>query len=138
VYWITEYLGIKAVNEDLREEEFYDSIIYDLRHLVDGKNNPSILRTTVAKLIDLYEFCICNNIRLVLQCPAGISRSNALATFLLSIEKCIPWEESLSIVKKNCGRKYKIRMNVYLEGIEEDEYSPCREAEKKIVVKKDD
>jgi len=39
---------------------------------------------------------------------------------------------------KNCGRKYKIKMKVYLEEIQEDEYTPYKEAEKKIVGQKDD
>jgi predicted protein tyrosine phosphatase len=104
VYWITEYLGTKAVNDELRDNEYLNTIIYDLRFLRDGKNNISLLRDTITKLIDLYEFCINNNIRLILQCQAGISRSNAFATFLIGIERCLSWNKALSIVKDSIKR----------------------------------
>jgi len=63
----------------------------------------------------------------VLHCKCGVD------TEVGTVDR---WEDILKC--KSCRRKYKIRMKIYLEEIKEDEYSPCKEAEKKIVGKKDD
>lgn len=62
---------------------------------------------------------------IILRCKCGADTEIGMVDSYYDILEC-----------KNCGRKYRIVMKICLEEIKEDEYSPCKEAEKRIVGKK--
>uniref|UniRef100_A0A6M3XDJ5 Putative dual specificity phosphatase catalytic domain n=1 Tax=viral metagenome TaxID=1070528 RepID=A0A6M3XDJ5_9ZZZZ len=103
VFWINRILGIKAVDEGLTEEE-YGSIILDLRNLVDGKNEITPLVNTIKNAIAFYTICRERNLRLILQCQAGISRAPAIAATILGLQCDYEWDEALELIKKKCPR----------------------------------
>jgi len=103
VYWITKLIGTRAVGEELKDEE-YGSIIVDVRNLVDGKNDIVPLMNAVKLLMGLCTYCSQTNRKLIIQCQAGISRSNALAAVLIALQVNIELDEALEFVKKKCPR----------------------------------
>jgi len=103
VFWINRILGIKAVGEDLTEGE-YGSIIFDLRSLKDGTNDITPLVNTIKNAVAFYTIARERNLRLILQCQAGISRSPAIAATILGLQCDYEWEEALELVKRKCSR----------------------------------
>lgn len=103
VWWITKLIGTKAVDEELKEEE-YGSIIVDVRDIVDGNNDIVLLRNTIRVLMGLCTYCSQVNKKLIIQCQAGISRSNALAAVLIALQVNIELDDALEFVKKKCPR----------------------------------
>ena len=103
VYWITKFLGTKAVNEELKPEE-YGSIIYDVRHLKDGENELVPLRNTIQTVAGLCTYCSKFGMKLIIQCDAGISRSNMLAVVMLVAQVDMELQDAIDFVKKKCPR----------------------------------
>lgn len=102
VYWITRILGTKAAGEDLSPEE-YGCIILDVRDLNDGKNETLPLVNTIKALNGLVRYAEGVGKRVVVQCQAGISRSNVLVATLLVLDG-LEWDDALELVRKKCPR----------------------------------
>lgn len=100
VYWITRSLGIKAVNEELKENE-YGAVIVDVRDIKDGVNAPEKLSEVLQRVASTASN---PRIRTVIQCQAGISRSPILAAALLSLTIKMSWEDAKWFVKHKCKR----------------------------------
>lgn len=101
VYWINRVLGVKASFEELDDQE-KGSIILDLRNLVDGTNDPTKLLNTIKNAVALYTIARQRNLRLILQCQAGVSRSPAIAACVLVLECDFEWNEAIELVRKKC------------------------------------
>ena len=92
-------MGTKSVKDDLSKDE-YGFIILDCRVLVDGYNEPILLMNFVKTAMTLYSIAVQKNIKLILQCQAGLSRSNAIALAILTTECGFEFEDALEYVKK--------------------------------------
>jgi protein-tyrosine phosphatase len=99
VYWITRTMGVKAVNEELNDEE-KGSVIIDVRNVVDGSNPQGVLTNTLGKLAKF----LSSRERIIIQCQAGISRSPAFAAAMLVYGTNMEWDDAIDYVRKKCPR----------------------------------
>jgi len=96
-YWILENkLGTCAVGEEVPK----GSIVHDVRYLVDGKNTPLNIWLTVVSV----RKSLSSGNPIIIQCQAGMSRSNAIAIMILCLRNNRSWEENEEFVRKKVPR----------------------------------
>lgn len=119
MYWITKHVGTMAVGEDLREDE-YGCVIIDIRDLVDGKNDDQKLAEVIGRVVaSAANF----RVRTIVQCQAGISRSNAVVAAMLALTVKLYFDDAIDFVKKKCPRA-NINIDLYRQMKEAIEPSP--------------
>jgi len=99
VSWITRTLGVKSSRSKLRKEEF-GLIIVDLRDVVDGPNDPMDIIKTFNKVLTVAAVGRKSNVKVVLQCEAGISRSCAFVAAIFVHANDMEWDDAIDFVKK--------------------------------------
>lgn len=103
VYWINRFLGTKSSTEDLKEGE-YNSVILDCRVFNDGYNEPLVLVNFLKNAMAHYEICTQRTQKLVLQCQAGLSRSNAMAVAILVGHCSFDFEDAVEYIREKVPR----------------------------------
>ena len=114
MYWVVEgILGTCA----MREVTPKGAITVDVRDLEDGWNPPEKIR----KKVDLILKCINMGVPVIIQCAAGMSRSNAIAVTVLTRMNGKDWNENEKCVR-NKVKRTQIEMSLRdacLEALEE-------------------
>lgn len=91
--WILWNLGTSG--EDLRED-LSSYKVFDIRDLIDGYNQPEVI---AVKLHAILESVKKKDVRIVVKCQAGISRSNALVMGVLCLYNNLDWDDAERIVR---------------------------------------
>ena len=89
-YWIRDYLGTTAAGEICDP----GVVVVDVRDLVDGANEPALIWQKIKTAMAVLKL----NDRVVIQCAAGISRSNAIAAAVLAVREGFDYSDALRIV----------------------------------------
>jgi protein-tyrosine phosphatase len=112
VCWITTQLGVKPVDGELKESE-YGSVIVDLRNVPDMsfldkteaekkealvKYVPMVLET----IQKIFKIVSQRDIKVILQCQGGISRSPSFVVGILVYGTLMEWDDAQEFVKKKC------------------------------------
>lgn len=99
IRWINSLLGTASAS-DVKNFQNIDTI--DVRDLVDKAGNTSdTIKEKVQQGVELLR----SGCRVVVFCDYGMSRSNAIATGILSVFKKINFEDALNIVQNSTGEK---------------------------------
>lgn len=98
VFWVTDKIGTCAYGD------YYDAgvVIVDCRDLADGTNPVEPVWMKIKTALNALE---CGQ-RVLLQCGAGVSRSNAIAAAVLSLDETIPYSNALQRVTEKVPRAY--------------------------------
>jgi nucleoside-diphosphate-sugar epimerase len=104
IKWITDFLGTSPYFEQGKETSFH---IVDVRDLVDKKGNSEAL---VREIIESGTNKINNNLKIVVCCDYGMSRSNAIATGILVKTMRIPFDRALQKVLKKTNAEIKMEV----------------------------
>ena len=89
-YWIRDYLGTSAADEICDP----GVVVVDVRDLVDGTNKPAVIWQKIKTALAVLKL----NDKVVVQCAAGISRSNAIAAAVFAIREGFDYSDALRIV----------------------------------------
>ena len=116
IKWITDFLGTSPYFEQEKESSFH---IVDARDLVDKKGNSEAL---VREIIESGTNKINNNLKIVVCCDYGMSRSNAIATGILAKTMGMPFDKALRKVLKKTNAEIKIEvLDVVKKSIGQDQ-----------------
>ena len=87
--WITEYLGTSAWDQVSQSEGIY---LLDVRELVDkGGNEPKVVKSKIDEALAHLQ----NSEKVIVCCDYGMSRSNAIAAGILTLQENISIEEAI-------------------------------------------
>lgn len=100
IYWINNHVGTASLAE-VKKITQKNCIIISVIHLSDYYNPPEQIYLTIKKMMPL--FYIPNN-KIVINCIAGVNRSNAIATTILAYFYRLNWDEMFKIVKQAVPR----------------------------------
>jgi len=97
IRWITPHLGTAPAVAVKKSE---DIVIIDVRNLVDSGGNPTEL---IVQKINQGIISLKNNMRTVVCCDLGMSRSNAIATGIFAAYYKTSFAEALTKVQRETG-----------------------------------
>ncbi|QJD85217.1 NAD-dependent epimerase/dehydratase family protein [Cohnella herbarum] len=135
IKWIKPYLGTASYNhvQIVLNESPQDWNIIDVRDLVDKSgNSPKKVKQYIDEAVDLIE----SGKKVVICCDYGMSRSNAVASGILSKQEEIPLDDAVRTVLKSTGEtSIKIEMiNIVRNAIDRNDTRKSQSSGKSAVL----
>jgi len=95
-FWVTDTIGTCAYGD------CYESgvVVVDCRDLADGPNPSEPVWVKIKTALNALQ----SGQRVLLQCAAGVSRSNAIAAAVISLRESIPYGRALGKVREKVPR----------------------------------
>ena len=93
---VNKILWNLAISAKEDKEDLKGYRVWDVTSINDGRNEPSSIAIL---LLDILRDVVAHKEIIVIQCQAGISRSNALATGILVLAHNLDFDDALRMVK---------------------------------------